>query len=179
MAAFSSIAALALVAAGGIVQANAQKRQGEYQEQLYNYNASVADIQEQDAIERGKSDALAYKRDMRRRQGTITASLAAQGLDLESGSALDVQQDFAGMSALDLLTIENNAAREAWGYKVQSGSLRSQGAMAKKAGRDQAFGTLLTTGAQAYYVGTKGGGWGKTTADPRFGVQSGRTQGGW
>lgn len=49
---------------------------------------------------------------------------AASGVDIDSGSAVDVREGTAMMAALDMATIQNNAIREAWGLKQQAESQR-------------------------------------------------------
>ena len=46
--------------------------------------------------------------------------MAANGVDLSSGSPLDILGDTAMYGELDALTIRSNAEREAYGYRVQS-----------------------------------------------------------
>ena len=60
------------------------------------------------------------------------------------------------------MTIENNAWREAWGYKVQAVSGQGQAAQTRLAANNVMDNTLLTGGlqaanygAQAYYMSNK------------------------
>jgi hypothetical protein len=59
------------------------------------------------------------------------------------------------MGELDALTIRNNAAREAWGYRVQATNYRQSASLTKMAAKNQAssirnqgWTTLLTSGLQ-------------------------------
>src|SRR5690242_19657087 len=51
--------------------------------------------------------------------GSQRAGLAANGVDINSGSAVDVQSTTAATGEADALTIRNNAARQAYGQQVQ------------------------------------------------------------
>lgn len=148
MAAFSTIALLGLVAAGtatkvvGDIKAgNAAKRAGtaqreasESQAQLADYNAGVADLQATDAIARGAEEESRFRTSVKGIIGSQRAGAAAQGVDVNYGSPVDVQADAAFLGELDALTIKTNAAREAWGFKVQAEDLRKRGQIARKEG---------------------------------------------
>ena len=59
--------------------------------------------------------------------GRQRAVLAANGVDVNEGSAVDIQVDTAGIGKLDELTIRSNAAREALGYRYQAYNARVAG----------------------------------------------------
>lgn len=142
-------------------QGQANQAAAESQAQLSDYNASVAELQATDAEQRGDEEANKYRAGVRSIIGEQRTGLAASGVEVGSGSALDVQADAAFLGELDALTVKTNAAREAWGFKVQATDLRKraeitrrEGAYAAAAGEDaaragkiQAGTTLLTSGA--------------------------------
>lgn len=172
-AAVVSLAALSAV--NSFSQSKAQKSQGDFQAQQLDANARIADISADDAIKRGESDAKAHRRRVRLQIGEQRAAMAAQGLDLESGSALDIQKDTAGFGAEDELTIKNNAFREAWGYKVKAEDLRSSATFTRLGAKQQSRQTLVTGGLNAlqdlsygYYLKSKGGTGGNKAADADF-----------
>lgn len=134
---------------GAYAQSKALKSQGDYANQMGQMNAQLADVKASDSIQRG--DIEANRNDQRTRGivGSQRAGLAAQGVDVNSGSAADVQADTAGMGAVDSLTIKNNAWREAWGYKVQSVNDTYQGKFTQMADNYAANNTLLTGGMTA------------------------------
>lgn len=145
--------------AGERQQATAAERQGAYEQGVYNVDAQLADQQAADAIARGKEAETRQRQATRGLIGAQRATLAAQGIDVSTGSALDVQADTAALGELDALTIRNNAAREAFGYRVQAMDYRNQGAMAALAGKNQAaalrnqsYSTLLTGAANTYGI---------------------------
>lgn len=175
MAAFSSTAlALTLLGAGtginvigGIKSGNAQRRAGEAQQRaadksgdLADFNAQVAELQAEDAITRGQEEEQRFRMKVRGAIGSQRAGYAAGNIDVNTGTAADVQADAAFLGELDALTIAGNAAREAWGYKMQAEDLRARGRLAREEGvafaeagrvaqsgsRWGAAGTLVTTG---------------------------------
>ncbi len=140
---------VALTAASTYSQYASLKAQGNYQSQIALSNARLANIQADDAVQRGEKDVLKSQQETKAVAGSQRAALAAQGIDMKSGSALDVQEDTAGRGAMDALTIRNNAWRTAWGYKVQAQQDTTQAAFDKLAAKNQARSTLLTGGLDA------------------------------
>lgn len=163
-----------LVAAQGYMQYRNQKdaaksaeNEGKYQAEVYGRNADLADEQARDALARGREAEMALRRKSRGLSGSQRAGFAAQGLDINSGSASDVVQNDAALGELDALTIRNNAQRESFGFRKQAEFDRRDAQMAlagagnrANALRKEAVGTLLTTGtslAGTYLSGRTGG----------------------
>lgn len=150
MGAFTTTALLitGAVAAGvsayGQVRAgDASRRAGEREQEaansqadLQDYNAEIADLQAADAIARGVEEEQRYRTSVRGIIGSQRAAFAGGNIDVGFGSALDVQEDAAYLGELDALQIRTNAAREAWGYKVQAEDLRRRGTITRREGRN-------------------------------------------
>lgn len=136
-------------------QGESLKQQGKYQRDQYEFNARGAELQAKDAIKRGEKDASTVMTRGKAVAGAQKVALAAQGIDIESGSAAELQADTKAAIAQDVQTVQNNAWREAWGYQFQALSLNSQGQMAEAAARNTARDTLLTGGAQAVGYGAQ------------------------
>lgn len=145
--------------------ASAQVRAGNSEAGLATYNAKVADANARmedfnavDASQRGYADETTHRIGVKQFIGKQRTSLAAQGQDLSSGTALELQQDTALQGEKDALTIRANAARESWGYKktayndrVQAEDLRMQAKIAKQRGRNAGVQTILTDASQLLY----------------------------
>lgn len=136
-----AIAGTAVSAYGQIKAGKAAKRAGEAnqraaesQAELAEYNAGVAEIQARDALERGYDEENRFRQKVKLLIGEQTAGQAASNVDVNFGSAVDVRADAAFLGELDALQIRNNAAREAWGYKVQGEDLRRRAEIARKEG---------------------------------------------
>jgi hypothetical protein len=144
-------------------QSGAYQLQGDYQKQQSEINAQLAEYEADDAIKRGDKSAKALRTQIKGLVGAQRASFAAQGIALDSGSALDVQADTSKLGALDVLTLKNNALREAFGYKTQAISDNARGNFAGLAADMNSRSTLLTGGLNAvnsglsslYYYGKK------------------------
>jgi hypothetical protein len=105
------------------------------QAELSDYNADVAKLQAQDALERGAESESKFRAGVRGLVASQRTGFAAGNIDVAGGSAMDVQADAAFLGELDALTIRTNAAREAWGYQVQEEDLHRQAAIARKGGQ--------------------------------------------
>ena len=147
---------------GGVLQARAQQQAGQAQQASANFQAQVArnnqivaERQAQDAILRGAGLETEKRFETQRLIGQQRAALAANGVVVSQGSALDITAGTAGLGELDALTIRNNAQREAFGFRARGAGfaadatlLQTQGEQANRAARSASFGTLLGTGTR-------------------------------
>jgi len=156
-------AALAMTGFGAGFQSAAEKRGGKAQAELNRFNAEAAEMQADDAIVRGKEAEARHRQVVKQLIGAQRAAFGASGVDVNQGNALDVQADTASMGELDALTIQLNAAREAWGYRNQAIDYRARGELAEMEGQTKAIGTLLSAGGSVLY---KKFGFGATTRNP-------------
>ena len=138
-------------------QATAYEIQGNYQKNAAEFNAKLAEIQGEDAVRRGDRAAAQVIKQGRQAQGAQRASLAAQGIDVNSGTAAQIQEDTAVLSELDALTVKTNAWRERWGLKVSAVNSTAQGQYLDTAATQASRSTLLTGGLQAANTATRAG----------------------
>lgn len=61
--------------------------------------------------------------------GRIKAAQGASGIDVNTGSAVDVQAGQRQAGQLDVLTEENKAILQAYGYRTQASSFEAQSAL--------------------------------------------------
>jgi hypothetical protein len=137
-------AAIAMMAVGSGFSAMSSANAGKANQRLAEMNAQVAEIQAEDAIARGRVEEGIHRKKVRGMIGSQRAAFAAGGVDVNSGSALDVQADTAKFGEMDALTIRMTAAREAWGYKVGATDMRARGELANYQGKQQAIGTIVS-----------------------------------
>ncbi len=150
MCGWAAVVPMALSAVSGLSQASQQRQEGRMQQQIGNYNAQVSEQQAADAQRRGIFEAGERRALTRQQIGRQRTGLAASGVDVSTGSALDIFADTAAFGEMDAQTIQANAMREAYGYRTQATGQRFQGDMARQAGRNRARSTLLTTGARTF-----------------------------
>lgn len=111
--------------------------------------AAVANAQADDALARGNFDEERYLRQVAQVVGRQRAVIGASNVK-RSGTALDLLSDTAQIGAQDALTIRNNAAREAWGYRMKASEASRYGRARVDELNQQIGSTLLTGAAQAY-----------------------------
>lgn len=130
--------------------------QGKYLDKVSKVNAGMSEQAARDALARGEIEADDMRKQTRQVIGTQRTGFAANGIDVNTGSAGQIQDDTAALGELDALTILNNAAREAYGYRVQAVDQRQQGKLAKYQGKMEAFGSILGGAEKAYSLGQGG-----------------------
>lgn len=116
----------AMSAYGAQQQANAQAQAAQYQAQVALNNQKIAGQYAQQAIADGENKVAAKQEQTSQMIGAQRAAMAANGVQLDSGSPLRLQEDTAKLGNVDALTIRNNAAREAYGYQLQGVSYGQQ-----------------------------------------------------
>lgn len=151
-----------------------QQRAAESAAEMHEWNAEVADLQAADAVERGQQEENRFRSSVRGIIGSQRAAMAAGNVDVGFGSALDVQADAAYLGELDALTIRSNAAREAWGYKVEAFDAKFRAAVTREEGAAAAeAGRVARTNQRIGAVGTVLGS-GVSLVQARYGANSGR-----
>lgn len=138
-------------ATAAYTQAQNQKSALLAQSQVEANNATLDTWQAEDAITRGQTAASIQELKGGQVKGAQRTGLAANGVDLGGGSAQNVMNSSEFMNAVDVTTIQNNAARAAWGYSMQA-TQATQRSIAAKSGADSvspwlAAGTSLLTSA--------------------------------
>jgi len=129
--------------AGGMMGAQNARQQGAFQGAMAEQNAAYKEAAAQDAEKRGAVEADRYRRQVGQLIGSQRTGFAANGIDVNSGTAADIQDDTAAFGEFDALTIANNAAREAWGYRVGAQNDLMNGRMAQSNARSAATGSIL------------------------------------
>lgn len=149
---------IAAAIGGSILSASGEKQKAAATSQMYTYQAGIADLNRRIAL--GNRDYSLYAGDeeakrfgMKSRQvaGSIVAKQAASGVDVRSGSSVDVQKSQKQVSDLDMATIRNNAARKAYGYQLEADTATMQTSMYQaassnslEAGNIAAAGSLIS-----------------------------------
>ena len=134
----ASLAATAIGTAtsvyGRLQEGNAVKKQAAYQAAVARNNAILAERAAQDAEQRGSLEAQRLALQARQLSGRQRAALAANGVLVDTGSALDVVEDTSAMGKLDQLTARRNAAREASNYRAQGMNFEASAQLAESRG---------------------------------------------
>lgn len=141
---------------GASRKAAALREQAAYSREMTEVNRQLAEVNAQDAIRRGDRAASQVYRNARKTMGAQRVAAAVQGIDVNSGSAAELQGETQFLSELDMLTAKNNAWREAWGYRVQSNEATRRGTLSTLANYQEANNTLLTGGLNFINSGIQG-----------------------
>lgn len=151
---------------GSYYSAAAQKTALQGQAVTADINARIAELGAQSALAQGQQQVAALTLQAGQLKGRQRASLAANGVDLGTGSAAEIQASTEVMKDIDVNTATENAVRTAWGYRTQAMNYQNE-ALTKRATAGainpfaQAGGTLLSSAssvAGTWYALNKVGG---------------------
>ncbi len=143
---------------GSLLSASGEKQKAAATSQMYTYQAGIADLNKRIAlgnrdyaIYSGGEEAKRFGMKSAQVAGSIKAKQSASGVDVASGSSVDVQQSQKQVSDLDMATIRNNAARKAYGYQLEADTAEMQTQMytaassnSLAAGNIAALGSLIS-----------------------------------
>lgn len=120
---------------GSVAEGFAGGRAADFQAQIARNNAQVAKANAHAATQAGEVSAFNSMLRTRAQVGQTKAAQAASGIDVNSGSALQVQQSERVLGMLDALTIRSNAARAAYGYESEAMSDLARARLLKQRGK--------------------------------------------
>lgn len=150
----ASIAGAGIGALGAIQQGKAASASANYNAAVAANNAVLAKQNASFASQEGAAQAEAQSMKTRAEVGAIKANQGAAGVDVNSGSSLDVRSSAAETGELNALTIRSNAARQAYGYQTEATSATAQSQLdTAQAGFDT---TAADIGASSTFLGGVG-----------------------
>ncbi len=146
------VAGIGFSVLGGLLKGMADIQSGGYNATVSRQNARLDELAAGDAELRGHAAAAFALIKGSQMEGKQKSAMAGANVSVTGGSALDVLSDTKFMSDLDAKTIQNNATREAWGYRTAAQNLKSRANLEEGAGRSQATSDILSgiTGAATY-----------------------------
>jgi hypothetical protein len=129
---------------------------------IYNYKSAKLEAANQlqqasDALMRGQIDMLDHHIQRKIDMGSVKADAAARGVEVDSGSALDVTRSVDATATVEENRIEYNAYTEARNYRAQASTTMQNAKNAKKKGFADSVGTFLGGVGQYYKSGLKTG----------------------
>lgn len=163
--------------AGGILSSVSAIKEGQSQSQMYGYQAQVSRINAQ--IDRQNSEWAQRQGDVEGQQyglkagqqfGQIRTAQAASGLDVNSGSAKEVQDSQRTITHMDESQIRENAGKVAYDYTSKATMDENQAGLYDRAASDaktasyfKAAGSLIGTAGSVsskWMQGSQAGLWG-------------------
>lgn len=147
---------LAFMAVGTGMAVAGQLGQGDAAAAAANAQADSLDYQA--AVERDNAqvEASRIRRAGRRARGEVLAGVAASGIRVGEGSALDVEREVMTDYETDAAMAILNGERAARGLSIDATMTRRAGRNARRASQIGAFTSLLGAGAQAASMGMFG-----------------------
>ena len=144
---FSAITA----ALGAFNQSSAQKQAYQYQAQVSKINQQISQWDASAALNRGQTLEGDSRLATAEVYSSQRASMAANGVDITEGSAVDVLATTKFIGNVDAATIHDNALQEAWGYQVAGVNASNAGSYYSSAANNinpaMSAGTSLLTSA--------------------------------
>lgn len=129
--------------AGGFMEAFGTSQSAAAQARMLSYRAGLADLNRKIALQNrdwalvvGEQKAVQYGLQARQRMGAIRVAQGASGIDIGSGTSVDVRKGQRLVTGMDLATIRENAAREAYGYEVKAAEAGAEGTMYRMGAED-------------------------------------------
>ena len=144
-----------MMGVGLVMGAVGQVQQGKQAKATAKYNAAIESQRAADTEERGRNEEARIRREGEGAKGRQIAQLAANGIEISTGSASDLIADTAMMTELDALTVRSNTEREAAGLRSSSESLLAQGSNAQSNANFGAAGSLISGAASVNSQWTK------------------------
>ncbi len=124
----------AFQAASGLQQADLIRQQAGVTDAINQLNAKYTDIDADNAMKEGYTESARYQTEVDKTVGAQREGFAADGVDVNYGTAAEVQADTRVTGFLNNLDIQNQARAKALGLRQQASNIRLQGSM----GRSQA-----------------------------------------
>lgn len=109
---------LAVSGVGAAMSARGAANAAAGQKAAARYNAQVGEIQAEDALARGRTQVARQVGEVQSLKSDQIATMAANGVDIGFGSALDVLAGTDVAAEAERVAIMNNAEREAFGHRT-------------------------------------------------------------
>ena len=120
----------AISAFGAYQQASAVKSSLASQAQAFTWDQAIRRQQALEQVQSGNAEGTQSGLRYASLYGQQRAGMAANGVQLDKGSAAAVEASTKLMSSIDASTIQNNANRSAWNYQVAASDFGNRSAMA-------------------------------------------------
>jgi hypothetical protein len=142
-------------AVGTIASGIAQKNALDYQAQVANNNAIIAQQNANYAIEAGQSKAAQQGMKEAEIGGEIKAAQAAGGVDVNTGSNREVQKSQRELGALNQKQVIANAQLTEYGYLAQKTNFQAQSQLDTYEGQQAEVGGFLGGAGQIFGAASK------------------------
>lgn len=118
---------------GSFFSAETQKYQLKTQAIVADTNARIAELGAQSALNQGQHAIGDLTLKAGHLKSAQRVAMAANGIDLGEGNAAEIQASTEIMKEADKNTIQANAVRSAWGYRMQGTNFQNEALTARNA----------------------------------------------
>lgn len=137
-------------AAGAYMKTSGEKRNLERSADIADMNARLSDLQAKSTLRQGQREEQRSRFETTNTKDSQTTGFAGNGIALDSETAIRVMTSTDVLGEIDANTINANAARAAWGYKMEGVQFRNEAlttrATASSLSPSQsAFGSLINS----------------------------------
>ena len=157
-------------AAGSVMSVLAQGQAAAYQAKVAENNAKEAEYNAEYTAHAGDLKAVQTSEKSAARVAAVKATMAANGIDTNSGSAVDVNESARIEGQQDTQMVQNNAQLQMYGYRVQETNFKSQANLDSAEAEDAPIAGLLSgmgsLAGNASSFGGQGGGTGAGGSSP-------------
>jgi len=140
--------AITTMAVGTVAKGYQAKQMGEYQNDVARYNARQAENEATRVRQKGTEEEIRHRNKVEQLVSRQRATIGSSGVDLNTGSAADIQEDALIMGEADALRIRSNYSDQAESMEQGAVLTRNQGKMAERAGDNAFYSSLLSAGGQ-------------------------------
>jgi hypothetical protein len=144
----AAVAGVALSAASTISSGIAQQNAANYNAAVARNNQTEAQQNATYAIQSGVTQEEEAGQKAAAQEGAVKAGIAADNIDVNSGSAVDVEKSQRETGLLSEETVSNNAALQAYGYETQATSYGAQAGLLSSEASEAVPGSLLSAAGQ-------------------------------
>ncbi len=135
-----------------VQSANATQAQMNYQADVNKKNAKIAQSNADQKRQEGIEESRLQRIRTLQKIGSQQTAMAANGIDVSTGTALDVIEDTSAMGELDALTTRYNAETQAQAYERQANNFNNQANLDIIAGQN-AYKTGITSAIGSGFKG--------------------------
>jgi len=146
ISAVAGVAGAGIGAVGTMQQGAATAANARYQAQIAANNEIIANQNAAYAAAAGQTRAATVSRAGAARLAQIRAAAGASGIDVNTGSAADVQTSERETVKLSALTEENNALLQAYGYRAAATGFGAESELQLQEARQAPIGAMLAAG---------------------------------
>lgn len=167
---FLGIAGAAVSAGGSLLGGIAAGNAASYQAQVAENNAKIAQQNATYALQAGEAKQEQTGLRAAEEGGAIKTALAANNTDVNTGSALDVEQGQREKGQLERETVANNAELQAYGYRSQATGFEAQAGLDEATASEAPIGGALNAAggllSSSSAIGFKWGGGSSVASNP-------------